>query len=59
MKNLVGYSWSDESETAEFIYEEDGQQTVEVRPQPLLVENPSLEEYWGQLIHYLNTQGPL
>ena len=63
MKELIEFYWNEITQHGEFVYEnaqavtEEERFVVETKPQPLTVQVPTLEAYWGELIWYLKTQG--
>jgi hypothetical protein len=58
-KELIEYYWNEITECGEFVYESPTGFEIATKPQPLKVETPTKEKYWGELLWYLNTQGAL
>lgn len=59
---LIEYYWNEITEQGELVYEDP--EPTAAQPfmtktvnQPLKVQTPTKEKYWGELLHYIRTQG--
>ncbi len=59
---LIEYYWNEIKEEGELVYEDPDPASLVPFPtktisQPLKIQTPTKEKYWGELLHYIRTQG--
>lgn len=58
MRELIEYSWDESTRIGTFTYElENGLTKIEEIYQPLPPAHLNADQYWGELMFYLRTQG--